>query len=101
MLLMRRVRRVNMGELGGPRSSVLGPRLIGASGAQCVGHLGWCDVDRCDVYELRARDRDRACPKVCREELPGPCHRLVDHGCAHGANKASLGGAILPHIGKG
>ena len=23
---------------------------------------GWCDVGRCDVFVLRARDRDRACP---------------------------------------
>ena len=24
---------------------------------------------------------------LCRGELPGPCHRLVDHGCAHGAKQ--------------
>ena len=85
-MLMRRVKRVNMGELGGPRSSVLGLRLIGASGEQCVGHSGWCDVDRRDVYVLRAR-------ALCRKELPVPC-RLVDHGCAHGATNPPLGGEI-------
>ena len=35
---------------------------------------GWCDVGRCDVFVLRARDRDRAWPYAARNFL----YRAID-----------------------
>ena len=55
------------------------PNCCSRAGAMWAGAMCSCCV--------RAIGTARA---LCREELPVPCHRLVDHGCAHGATKPPL-----------
>ena len=60
------------------------PNCCSRAGAMWAGAMCSCCV--------RAIGTARA---LCREELPVPSHRLVDHGCAHAAKQtAARGGCI-------
>ena len=61
------------------------PNCCSRAGAMWAGAMCSCCV--------RAIGTARA---LCREELPVPSHRLVDHGCAHAAKQtAARGGSFV------